>query len=312
MARNTRAGQNANDGESQLELLLFDLFGDQLFGLNVFRVSEASFCPKLSQLPGLSPYVIGSAYLRGRNIPVIDLSKAIACRNKAALSKSSVIVCESNKRMYGFLVQNIRQIISLPWHEVKPPPPMLEESCCVSSIVQLEGKKTVQVIDVERVLEIVDPQPRGKYDELDWVQKDELKGVQVLVVEDSKVACRHLTEFLDYIGVRYTVAVNGAEAIAVIKEWKNPAEPLLDRLYAIISDIEMPVMDGISLVKELRKDHRLDRVAFYFHSTLGRLLNHRMIHGVEVNAMIEKGDYKTLLAELKAHRHPHGERKMIA
>ena len=117
-------GQVLNDEESRLDLLLFDLYGDKLFGINVFRVSEALPCPRLSQLPSSRPYVIGIAYVRGINVPVVDLSKAIGCRNQTSRANSSVIVCESNNRSYGFLVQNVRQIVSLPWtrsaHHLKP------------------------------------------------------------------------------------------------------------------------------------------------------------------------------------------------
>lgn len=301
LAPSFRSGQNLNNVESQLELLLFDLNGGQLFGINVFRVSEALPCPKLSQLPSTSDYLIGIAYMRGTNIPVIDLSKAIGFHQNVATGNASIIVCELNNKIYGFLVNNIRQIVTIPWNEVSPPPSMLEKSCCLSSIVRLDDKHTVEVIDVEHVLEIVDPTPKGRYDEVDWVQRDELKGVQVLIVEDSKIARRHITEFLDYIGVVYTIAENGHEALSIVKEWGSSSEGVLDNLTAVISDVEMPIMDGLSLIKEFRKDRRLDSIAFYFHSTLAQLINKQLVSEVKATAIIEQGDYQSLLSEMRSY-----------
>ncbi len=293
-------GQALNNcGESRLDLLLFDLNGDSLFGINVFRVSEALPCPHLSQLPSAGPYVTGIAYVRGINIPVVDLSKAIGCRDRTPMSNSSVIVCESNSRSYGFLVQNIRQIVSIPWAQVNSPPKALEKSCSISAIAHTGAEQVVQVIDVEHVLDIIEPPPPSQYDECDWVQKNELKGTQVLVVEDSKIARDHLARFLDYVGVVYTLAENGQEALAIIKQWGRSGEGMLERLSVIIADVEMPIMDGLTLVREVRKDHRMDNIILCLHSTLGNLLSERMAGEIKADAVVSKGDYPTLLATMK-------------
>ncbi len=305
-------GQSLHDGQSKLELLLFDLCGDQLFGINVFRVSEALPCPKLNRLPASNDYVKGVAYVRGTNIPVIDLSKAIGHRSPAAMTNSSIIVCENHRKTYGLLVQNIRQIVNIPWNDVSPPPKMLAQACCVSSIVRYESKKNVQIIDVEHVFEIVDPPPACRYDELAWVRRRELDGVRVLVVEDSKIARQHIAEFLDYIGVSYIVTENGEEALVKIKEWGSTDVDQLNQLSAIITDVEMPVMDGLTLVREIRKDHRLDNIAIFFHSTLGRLLNDQVVSDVKANKVIEKGDYQSLLAAMKKHIQSNENAKLIA
>ncbi len=135
---------------------------------------------------------------------------------------------------------------------------------------------------------------------------------RLLIVEDSKIARQHIMEFLEYVGVTYTITENGQDALATIKEWGSSGEGILDRLSAIISDVEMPIMDGLTLIKELRKDHRLDPIAFYFHSTLGKLLNEQLVKDVRANAVIEKGDYQALLFEIRAAVGHGTEEKMTA
>ena len=298
-ALQTRTGQSLNSGEGRLDLLLFDLTGGKLFGINVFRVSEALPCPHLSQLPSPSPYVVGVVYVRGMNVPVIDLAKAIGCRNRQPMDKSSIIVCESGDRSYGFLVRHVKQIVSLPWSEVSPPPKALAKTCSISFIAHTDDNQFIQVVDVEHIFDIIDPPPPSYYDECDWVSKNELSGMHVLVVEDSKIAMNHLTCFLDYTGAVYTSVENGQEALKVIKEWGSSSEGMLERLSVIISDVEMPIMDGLTLAKEVRKDHRMDNVSVCLHSTLGNLLNQRTADEIQVDAVIHKGDYPNLLNAMR-------------
>lgn len=298
-ALQNRSVQTLNDDESRLDLLLFDLSGDKLFGINVFRVVEALPCPRLSHTPGSSPYLIGIAHVRGTNVPVIDLAKAIGCRNRQPLETSSIIVCESGERSYGFLVQHVKKIVSFSWSQVIPPPSILQKSCSISSIAHLNDKEMIQVIDVEHVLSIIDPPAPSRYEELDWLCKDELKGMQVLIVEDSRIARKHLAQFLDYIGVVYTSVESGTEALELLQEWSSSGEGLLEGLAAIITDVDMPMMDGLILIKEVRKDHRMNHVSLFLHSTLGNILNQRVETEINADAIVSKGDYPKLLSVMR-------------
>lgn len=312
MAANARGVKALNEDKSRLELLLFNLNGNQLFGINVFKVSEAMPCPHLSQLPSSSPYLIGVASVRGKNIPVIELSRAMACRKPTSLKNASVIVCESGDKLYGFLVQNIRQIVSLSWSDVNPPPKMVEKSSCISAITQLDDGKTVQVVDFERVLNIVDPRSFSDYGECEWVRRNELEGMQLLVVDDSKFAQKQLARFLDYIGAVYVFADNGKEALNILRDWHQEGEGALDSLAMVITDVEMPILDGFTLVKELRADHRLSHLSLCLYSSLGKSLSRYIGTDISVDAVVAKGNEQGLLQALRQCRPKVSDEKACA
>lgn len=109
-------------GQNRLELLLFRLQGEQLYGINVFKVKEVLQCPRLTVMPKSSRVVRGVASIRGGTIPIIDLSLATSGAEQKELQNSFVIITEYNTRVQGFLVSSVERIVNMNWEEIHPPP----------------------------------------------------------------------------------------------------------------------------------------------------------------------------------------------
>ena len=109
-------------GHNRLELLLFRLGGRQRFGINVFKVQEVIQCPTLTSVPQSHPVVLGIASMRGKTIPIMDLSRAIGAAPVADHRDKFVIVTEYNRNVQGFLVDSVDRIVNMNWGDILPPP----------------------------------------------------------------------------------------------------------------------------------------------------------------------------------------------
>jgi two-component system chemotaxis response regulator CheV len=271
-------------GQNRLELLLFRLSTNQLYGINVFKVQEVIHCPQLTQVPGSHPVVRGIAKLRGTTVPVMDLSLAIGGVPTQETDGRFVIITEYNKRVQGFLVQAVDRIINMVWEDILPPPKGAAGGSYLTAVTQVD-KKLVEIIDVEKVLkEVV-----GGSEEISAGIIEEGLQVQqhhVLVVDDSVVARKQVKRVLDQMGIESTLKTNGAEALEQLQAWADEEAQrgrVSDWLSLVISDIEMPKLDGYSLTKRIREDPRLKDLHVILHSSLSGVFNESMVKKVGAN-----------------------------
>ncbi len=277
--RNMVAGQN------RLELLMFRLQGRQLFGINVFKVKEVVQCPPLTTPPGSHRVIRGIASLRGNNIPVMDLSQAIGRPKMDNPSDYFIIVTEYNRRMLAFLVGAVERIVNTHWEDILPPPKGLERSSYMTAVTDIDGE-LVEIIDVEKVLSEV----LGMEEELTqpvYETGADLDRLKILVVDDSMVARHQMKKVLDTIGVDAIMAKDGAEALKLLQEWAEEGK-ISDWLAMVISDIEMPKLDGYSLVTAIREDSRLADLYVILHSSLSGVFNESMVQKVGADHFLAK------------------------
>ena len=109
-------------GQNRLELLLFRLDGDQIYGINVFKVREVLQCPKLTEIPQRNPIVRGIAHIRGGTISVMDMNLAMGNAPLENINNCFVIISEYNMAVQGFLVKAVEKIVNLNWENIHPPP----------------------------------------------------------------------------------------------------------------------------------------------------------------------------------------------
>ncbi len=268
-------------GQNRLELLLFRLDGSQLFGINVFKVQEVIHCPVLTRMPGSHPVVCGVAKLRGTTVPVMDLSLAVGGPPTEKVDGRFVIITEYNKRVQGFLVNAVERIINMNWEEILPPPKGAAGGSYLTAVTMVD-KQLVEIIDVEKVLkEVV-----GGSDEVSsGIIREEQSTMphHIVVVDDSLVARKQVQRVLEQMGVESTLCNNGADALAQLETWAEEAGPgarVSDWLSLVISDIEMPKMDGYSLTKRIRQDPRLQDLHIILHSSLSGVFNESMVNKV--------------------------------
>ncbi len=277
--RNMVAGQN------RLELLLFRLQGRQMFGINVFKVKEVVQCPKLTRPPGSHPVIRGIASLRGNNIPVMDLSQAIGGPKMGEPTDYFIIITEYNRRMLAFLVGTVDRIINTHWEDIQPPPKGLGRSSYMTAVTEIEGA-LVEIIDVEKVLsevlgieeELTAPVEATGADLAKW---------KLLVVDDSMVARHQMKRVLDEIGIEVITAKDGDAALKMLQGWSQEGK-VSDWLAMVISDIEMPKMDGYSLVTAIREDSKLADLYVILHSSLSGVFNEDMVKKVGADHFLAK------------------------
>ncbi|MBT3047473.1 MAG: chemotaxis protein CheV [Candidatus Thiodiazotropha sp.] len=272
-------------GQNRLELLLFRLQGRQIFGINVFKVKEVVQCPHLTELPGSNPVIRGVASLRGNNIPVMDLSNAIGGPRMERATDYFIIITEYNRRLLAFLVASVERIVNTHWEDILPPPTALGRSSYMTAVTEIEGE-LVEIIDVEKVLSEV----LGVDEELKQPVEEtgaDLNKYKILVVDDSMVARNQIKKVLHEIGVETIVAKDGSEALKLLLEWTEEGRPS-EWLAMVISDIEMPKLDGYSLVTAIRENPKLSDLYVILHSSLSGVFNESMVKKVGANHFLAK------------------------
>ncbi|NLS11491.1 chemotaxis protein CheV [Vibrio sp. SM6] len=280
-------------GENRLELLLFSLNSRQIFAINVFKVREVLKMPMLTKLPGSHHHICGVASLRGEAVPVIDLRQAIGFPpQRGEVLEENLIITEYNRTVQGFLVGQVRNIINTAWTEIQPPPKNTGRSNYLTAITQVkEGDRSeiVEIIDVEKVLaEIVHYDVSISDGVLDAQLVNELHGRHVLVVDDSSTARNQVRDTLEPLGVNIIECGDGLQAWNLLKRWCDEGKNLEQELLMLITDAEMPEMDGYKLTREVRQDPRMSKLFITLNTSLSGNFNEAMVQKVGCDRFISK------------------------
>jgi len=274
-------------GQNRLELLLFRLNGRQRFGINVFKVREVLQCPPLTVLPKLNPCIRGVAHIRGQTISVIDLSMAVGKRPIEDISKCFIIISEYNRSIQGFLVHSVERIINMNWESILPPPKGAGRINYMTAVTEVDGE-LVEILDVERILNEISPAATQVSAELvEASAAHPMQGRQVLVADDSSVARKQVQRALAAIGVDCVLAKDGREALNLLQALAKNG-PLQDQIALVISDIEMPEMDGYTFTAEIRNQPDLKDLHVILHTSLSGVFNQAMVQKVGANNFIAK------------------------
>ncbi len=277
-------------GQNRLELLLFRLGHDQLYGINVFKVREVVHAAPLRRFPNAHPLVAGLARIRGVTVPVLDLARSIGQPSLPPDQGDYIVLTEFSRSVQGLLVSSIERIVNAGWESVHTPPVGDPEQCHVSAITHLDGR-LVQMLDVERVLNLVIGSGAGVSPEVARNAREALgeRPRRALVADDSAVARNQITRALQDIGVDAIVCNDGVQALERLRHWAD-TRSLDERISMVISDIEMPQMDGYTLVREIRKDRRLAHLFVMMHSSLSGHFNSRACHDAGADRLLAKFD----------------------
>ena len=253
-------------GQNRLELLLFRLNGRQRFGINVFKVREVLQCPNLTIMPKLHPYVRGVAHIRGHTISVIDLSMATGGKPIADLSKCFIIIAEYNRSVQGFLVGNVERIVNMTWESILPPPKGAGRFNYMTAVTEVDGE-LVEILDVEKILEEISPANVDVSTEVAENSKKLDNSRPVLVADDSSVARKQVERALHAIGVNCLLAKDGKDALNMLLDMAKQG-PIEEQIALVISDIEMPEMDGHALTRMIKADPTLKGLPVILFSSL--------------------------------------------
>src|SRR3990167_298225 len=265
-------------GENRLEILMFRLAGRQLFAINVFKVQEVLQMPKLTLMPQRHRFVCG----------VIDLSQAIGMRPIVPDERSTIIVTEYNRSVQAFLVGGVERILNLNWESILPPPGGAGRQHYLTAITKVEDQ-IVEVIDVEKVLaEITPMSTKVSPEKLADPLLEFARGREVLLVDDSSVAMSQLKGTMAQLDVRCHAASDGLRALNLLKSWADAGVDVHEKLLMVITDAEMPEMDGYRLTTEIRNDPRLKDLYVVLHTSLSGSFNEAMVKKVGCNNFLSK------------------------
>lgn len=273
-------------GHNRLELLLFRIGGTQMFGINVFKVQEVIQCPPLTRLPNSHHVVRGVAHMRGKTVSVIDLAMAVGRPPIADLNECYVIVTEYNRRIQGFLVAAVDRIVNMNWEEILPPPKGSSTRSYLTAVTRVDNK-LVEIIDVEKVMSEVIGEKLEVTDDVGSAAEGGEYPRRILVADDSSVARNQVKRTLEQLGFEATLARNGREALTVLKKWADEGD-VHEQICMVISDVEMPEMDGYTLTTEVRKDPRLEKLYILLHTSLSGVFNNAMVKKVGADKFIAK------------------------
>lgn len=276
-------------GQNRLELLLFRLNGRQRFGINVFKVREVLQCPRLTAMPKLHPFVRGVAHIRGQTISVIDLSMATGGRPVQDLSQAFIIIAEYNRSVQGFLVGNVERIINMNWESILPPPKGAGRYNYMTAVTEIDGE-LIEILDVEKILDEISPVNTDVSEAVVASSEEHhTRGSLVMVADDSSVARKQVQKALNAIGVECIMAKDGKDALNMLKDMAKKG-PITDQIRVLISDIEMPEMDGYTLTAEIRSNPELKGLHVILHTSLSGVFNHAMVQKVGADNFIAKFD----------------------
>jgi len=289
-------------GTNKLEILLFSLGVSsdtgrrETFGINVFKVREVMRTPPITSAPDMPASVEGMVSLRGVLVPVVDL--AAYAKINTVTPRSIMIVTEYAGHTQGFLVEGVDTILRLDWSQMKVPPEMLmaEMGGLVTAVTELADGRLVMMMDVEKVLS-----ETTNYDE-EIVYRN-IKPLNdptltVFFADDSVVARKQITRTLEAMNVKYVAAMNGLEAWNELDKIATYAQTsgqkVTDLVSLVLTDVEMPEMDGYILTKKIKTDARFAGVPVIMHSSLSGMSNQQLGKSVGVDEYVPKFEAQKL------------------
>ena len=273
-------------GHNRVAMLLFRLGDNQLFGINVFKVREVLRKPPLERLPGMHALLAGSCDYRGKTIAVIDLGLAMGYPPLTAMDSAHLVVTEFSRSVQGFLVADFQRIVHCRGESLEAPSTTLGFGNRVSAVTRIDGQ-LMAVIDVEQVLVSIDDPVIEISSRLQQAAEETSKRPhRILVVDDSFVARQRLIGIFRQMHLDCVVAFDGREGLdRLIEEADAPEGKGID---LVVSDIEMPCMDGYALTRAIRESPALRGIKVVLHSSLSGGFNESIVRDVGADRFIAK------------------------
>ena len=301
-------GRTKLAGTNKLEILLFTLGTDarsgrcETYGINVFKVREVMRVPAITRPPELPPAVEGMVSLRGQLVPVVDLVKYTGVQTET--KPEVMIVTEYNGRTQGFVVEAVDTILRLDWSSIRVPPEMFSSHMggLVTAVTELPDGRLVMLIDVEKIL----AETTSSYDDesiYSLVKPLKQENRTIFFCDDSPIARKQIERTLQAMNVKYHFAANGRTAWENLKKFATQADEagvkLSSQIQVILTDVEMPEMDGYILTKSIKSDARFSGIPVIMHSSLSGMANQQLGFSVGVDEYISKFEPQRLAETLQ-------------
>ena len=267
-------------------MLVFKLTLQQNFAIGTLKVREIVPYMPTTKIPYSHHHVIGTVTIRDLTVPVIDMAAAIGFRpiQQEEYQNCYLIVTDCLRTVVAFMVRSIEKIIECDWKTIETPPSSAGHNIFVTGISRYE-EKIVQMLDVELLLSKIYPQYENtKIPMLTDIERERLKALNILLVDDSSIARKQLSDALDRINIPYQICKNGTDALDLMKRDSEANRPI----DLLVSDIEMPGLDGYELAFEVQNDSALNNSYRILHTSLSSEICVDRAHQVGAHEALEK------------------------
>lgn len=272
-------------GTNEMEILEFYL-GEQSFGINVQKLREIiQYEPeKITILPESLPSVMGTYLVRGQSINLVHLKKHLNPGKPASqeAERPVVLICQFNRKVTGFLVDDVNQIHRISWQDVRPMAPFIDKfRPRFTGSIQVGNRETL-IVDLEHILTEIDPEMREALssspaeEQTDSLKIENLRDarhrIKLMLAEDSAIIRNGIERVLKGAGYsQLKTFVDGEECYRAIQQIHQQAaseEEFLQQLSILVTDIEMPKMDGLTLCRKIREEMGLKKLRVIMFSSL--------------------------------------------
>ncbi|MBO4997877.1 MAG: chemotaxis protein CheV [Lachnospira sp.] len=283
-------------GTNELEILEFKI-GDNHYGINVAKVREILTYQPITPVPNAHPYIEGLFMPRDTIITVVDLARSLSLKAEANQT-DMLIITNFNLMEIAFHVHQVLGIHRVSWTEINKPDRTVNstENSAVTGILKLDGKLII-ILDFEKIISDISPETTLKVSEIEKMGERERQDAHVLIAEDSPLLSKLIHDSLSKAGyVNTTMCNNGQEAWDKMVQWKHESDDITNHVRLVLTDIEMPLMDGHRLCKLIRDDKDFDNIPIVIFSSLINDEMRRKGERLGVNAQITKPEIGKLVS----------------
>jgi two-component system chemotaxis response regulator CheV len=301
-------------GSNEMELVVFKMsciLSDKTlevrnYGVNVAKVREIIPMPSLTTVPDMPDFANALAEVRGVVIPIIDLGKWMKLDVPQETEiRPKVIVVEMLKTTVGIIVHDVERIRRIKWTQIKPPPALLQSKHGgkITGVTKLdEDENLLLILDLESVIQDIGaiiPDKNMSLDTFSAPERKKFKG-NVLIVDDSTVARRILRDILIGMGLSVIEAIDGKQALEVLKEFKQKIgdKPISEYINLIVTDVEMPQMDGLTFTRLVKSDPAFSMLPVIVNTSLSGDENRTKAKVVGADGYLVKFDTNQIAAEV--------------
>ncbi len=302
-------------GANEMELVVFRMFTRHPdgspeildYGVNVAKVREIIPMPTLTKVPDMPVYAEALAEVRGEVIPIVDLGNWMKVVTPASMElRPKVIVLEMLGTTVGMIVHEVERIRRIKWDQIKPPPALLQakHSGRVTGVTKIDddGESLLLILDLESVISEMGglvQKHEVALEEIDRLKNRKLKGT-VLIADDSGVARRVLKDTLENAGLHIIEAVDGKQALEILNDFLQRIgdQPITDFVHLVISDVEMPEMDGLTFTRNVKANPKLQSIPVIVNTSLSGEENKEKAKSVGADGYLVKFDVAKLMHEV--------------
>ncbi len=254
-------------GTNELEVLEFTL-GSNHYGINVAKIREILTYQPITPVPNAHPSIEGIFMPRDTMITVVNLKKCLGMADDMG-NKGLFIITNFNKLNIAFHVDEVIGIHRVSWESIIKPDSTIntEENSASTGVIKMDNKLII-ILDFEKIVTDISPETGLKVSDMEGIAQRDRSDSPILLAEDSPLLSKLITDCLKKAGyTNLIVTMNGQEAWDKLNEFKA-AGNVYDKVHCIITDIEMPLMDGHRLTKLAKSDDVLKKIPLIIFSSL--------------------------------------------